>query len=154
MESNPMRRVQNGGSAVATLTGKKNVPQNLGWTGSAQCFRNLTWEFLELRLCQGPGQYKLFHPLTHRWKLLVRVCTQNSVLWGEMSTSDNFETETDSIMASQGTMLSVFQAAAMNASALCGVDVTTSKYSFLKEYEVHYLGDACELLYWVFCRLL
>ena len=142
-----MRRVQNGGSAVATSTGKKHVPENLVWTGSAQCFWNLTWEFLELRLCQGPEQYKLFHSLTHRWKLLVRVCTQNSVLCGEMSTSDNFETETDYTMASQGTMLSVFQAAAMNASALCGVDVTTSKYSFLKEYEVHYLVGVSELLY-------
>lgn len=132
MESNPMRRVKNGGSAVATSTGKENVPQNPGWTESAQCFRNLTWEFLELRLCQGPGQFKRFHPLTHRRKLLVRVCTRNSGLRGEMSTSDNFETETDYIMTSQGPMLSVFQAAARNASVLCGVGVTTSKFSSLR----------------------
>lgn len=128
-----MRRGQNGGSAVATSTGKENVPQNPGWTGSAQCFRNLTWEFLKLRLCQGPGQYKRFHPLTHRRKLLVRVCIRNSGLCGEMSTSDNFETETDYIMASQGPMLRVFQVAATNASALCGVGcVTTSKFSSLR----------------------
>lgn len=127
-----MWRVQNGGSAVATSTEKKIVPQNLGSTGSAQCFWNLMWEFLELRLCQGLGQYKLFHPLIHRLRLLVRVCTQNSGLCGEMSISDNFETETDYIMDSQGTMLSVFQDAAMNASALCAVSVTTSKYSSLR----------------------
>lgn len=120
-------------------------PQNLGWTGSTQCFLNVG--IPGAKAVSGPGQYKLFHPLTHRWKLLVRVCKQNSVLCGEMSTSDNFETETDYIMASQGTMLSAFQAAAMNASALCGVDVTTSKYSFLKEYEVHYLVGVSELLY-------
>lgn len=79
----------------------------------------------------GPWRVGFSTPFTHRWKLLVRIHTQNSVLCVEMSTSDN----TDAGITSWNhkvCMLSVFQTAATSAYARSSVGVAISHVPSLR----------------------
>lgn len=54
MESNPMWRMQNGGSAVTLWGGQLSIDSRMNRKHSV--LLDLKWEFLELRLQHHPGQ--------------------------------------------------------------------------------------------------